>query len=118
MNKKIQDMLIGAILGDAHIRRTGLNKAFISFEQSKKKSEYINYLHSLTKEAGIPLQDEAIKEYSREDFRYNTTNSSLYFRTESLEELKPLADMFLDKENKKIIPSNISDLLTPRGLAF
>ena len=37
MNKKVQDMLIGAILGDAHISRTGVNKAFISFEQSKKK---------------------------------------------------------------------------------
>lgn len=118
MNKKVQDMLIGAILGDAHISRTGVNKAFISFEQSKKKSEYLNHLQTLTKEAGIPLQDERVKEYSREDLRYNTTNKSLYFRTESIEELKPIAEMFLDKENKKIIPSNISDLLTPRGLAF
>jgi hypothetical protein len=31
MNKKVQDMLIGAILGGAHISGTGVNKAFISF---------------------------------------------------------------------------------------
>jgi LAGLIDADG DNA endonuclease family len=42
-------MLIGAILGGAHISGTGVNKAFISFEQSKKKSEYLNYLQNLTK---------------------------------------------------------------------
>ena len=38
MNKTIKEMLIGVLLGDAHIGRTGLDKAFISFEQSKKKS--------------------------------------------------------------------------------
>lgn len=31
MNKALKDMLIGVLLGDAHIGRTGLNKAFISF---------------------------------------------------------------------------------------
>jgi hypothetical protein len=38
MNKALKDMLVGVILGDAHIRRTGLDKAFISFEQSSKKN--------------------------------------------------------------------------------
>lgn len=36
MNKTIKEMLNGILLGDAYISRTGLNKAFISFEQSKK----------------------------------------------------------------------------------
>jgi len=36
MNKTLKDMLVGVILGDAHIKRIGLDKAFISFEQSKK----------------------------------------------------------------------------------
>ena len=42
MNKALKDMLIGVILGDAHLGRTGLDKAFISFEQSKKK--FTNFL--------------------------------------------------------------------------
>jgi len=111
-------MLVGVILGDAHIKRTGLDKAFISFEQSNKKIEYIKYLQSLTKEGGLPLMDENIKEYLRNDTRYNTTNKSLYFRTQSLEELKPIADVFLNDSGNKVIPTNIADYLTPRSLAF
>jgi LAGLIDADG DNA endonuclease family len=118
MNKTLKDMLVGVILGDAHIRRTGLDKAFISFEQSSKKIDYLNYLHTLTKEGGLPLMDNKIKEYLREDLRYQTKNKSLYFRTQSLEELKPMADLFLDAQGNKVLPTNISDYLTPRSLAF
>lgn len=111
-------MLIGNILGDASIKRVGLNKAYISFEQSGKKSEYLNHLFNLAKEQGLPLMSETIKEYNRSDSRYNTKNTSLYFRTKSLEELKPLADLFLDGDGRKRILPSISDHLTERSLAF
>jgi hypothetical protein len=62
--------------------------------------------------------DESVREYLRDDPRYKTTNRSLYFRTQSIEELKPIADLFLDREGKKIIPHNIADHLTARSLAF
>lgn len=45
LNKTIKDILVGVLLGDAHVGRSGLDKAFISFEQSKSKIEYLNYLH-------------------------------------------------------------------------
>ena len=96
LNKQIKEFLIETLLGDAHIGRTGLNKAFISFEQSSKKREYLNYLLNITKEGEIPLMVENIREYLRDDPRYKTTNRSLYFRTQSIEELKPMADLFLD----------------------
>jgi hypothetical protein len=118
MNKTLKDMLVGLILGDAHLGRTGLDKAFISFEQSKSKVNYISYLQNLILEGGLPLLDDSIKEYSREDSRYKSQTNSLYFRTQSLEILRPLADQFLDKSDKKMIPSNIIELLTPRSLAF
>lgn len=117
MTKILRETLIGAILGDAHIRKTGLNKAFISFEQSSKKTEYLNFLHELVKKEGLPLMDETIRTYSREDVRYNTQNSSLYFRTQSIEELRPLADMFLDEAGAKQVPKNIAEELTHRSLA-
>ena len=117
MNKAFREMLVGVLLGDAHIGRTGLDKAYISFEQSKKKLEYITYLHNLTRESGFDLEE--LKTYTRTDARYsNRVNESLYFRTNSLEDLKPFADMFLNNEGKKIIPTNIADHLTPRSLAF
>lgn len=118
MNKTFKDMLVGVILGDASIGRTGLDKGFISFEQSKRKISYLNHLFSLIKEEGLPLMNEEIKEYIRVDKRYKTTNSSGFFRTQSIKELKPIADLFLDKSGKKIIPSNIAEHLTPRSLAF
>ena len=40
MSKTFREMLVGVILGDAHLGRTGLDKAFITFEQSSKNSEY------------------------------------------------------------------------------
>ncbi len=58
------------------------------------------------------------KIYKREDTRYNSINESLYFRTKSLKEFKPLADIFLDSKGKKIIPFNIVDHLSYRSLAF
>lgn len=117
MSKTLREMLIGIILGDAHINKVGLDKAFISFEQSSKKHEYINHVYQLIKEE-LPLQADNIKEYSRFDSRYNTTNHSLYFRTQALEELRPLADLFLDSNDRKIVPTSISEHLTERSLAF
>jgi len=38
MNKAFREMLTGVLLGDAHIGRTGLDKAYITCEQSKKNS--------------------------------------------------------------------------------
>lgn len=118
MTKSLKDMLVGVILGDAYIKRTGLDKAFISFEQSSKKIEYLNYLHNTVLQEGLPLIDENIKEYLRNDLRHDTVNKSLYFRSQSLEELRPLADLFLNDSGKKIIPKDIVDYLTPRSLAF
>lgn len=118
MNKTLRDMLVGVILGDAHIKRTGSNKAFIAFGQSKNKSEYIEYLHNIIKEGDLPMKEDPIKELKIFDSRYNKTNYSLHFRTKSNEILRPLADTFLDENGRKIVPSNISDYLTPRSLAF
>ena len=118
MNNRIKQMLIGVILGDAHIGTTGVDKAFISFEQSKSKEKYMNFLFNFVKENNLALMENSIKEYKRENLTTNSTTESLYFRTQSLDSLKPLADIFLDKSGKKIIPSNIADYLTPRSLAF
>lgn len=108
-------MLTGLMLGDAHLRKAG-TKAYITIEQSKKKAEYINYLNNLFKEGGFDVESPRV--YTRNDSRYNKVNESLYFRTESSEELRPLADVFLDENGQKKIPINISEYLTLRSLAF
>lgn len=118
MQKNLMDLLVGTILGDAHIKRVGLTKAYIKFEQSSKKDEYINYLKEQAKEGGLAITNEELKEYTRLDSRNNSTSKSLYFSSEASEDLRVLADLFLDESNNKIIPSNISDFLNHRSLAF
>jgi hypothetical protein len=115
MSKTIKEIFTGMLLGDGHIRRSGLNKAYITFEQSTKKPEYFNYVHNLLEKEGISMLE--VKEYSRFDARYNSTTNSLRFSTKAIEELKPLAEMFLDEEGNKKIPSNIKEHLTHRSLA-
>ena len=46
--------------------------------------------------------EDSIKEYKRENLINKSTTEWLYFRTQSLEILKPLADMFLDESGKKL----------------
>jgi hypothetical protein len=118
MNKSIREMLIGTLLGDAHIGRVGSDKAFISCEQSAKKADYLNHLFNQFKDGNIPLMSDTIKLYERTDIRFNTVNSSHYFRTQALAELKPIADMFLDENNKKIVPFDLKSELTHKSLAY
>ena len=115
MNKTIRDIFIGMLLGDGHIRRSGINKAYITFEQSSKKVDYFNYVHEVLRKEGLDISES--KSYSRYDPRYDKTNESMHLTTKAMEEFKPLADMFLDEEGKKKIPSNIGEHLTHKGLA-
>lgn len=116
MNRSLKEIFVGLLLGDGHIRRTGSSKAYIAFEQSEKKASYFNYVHETLKKEGFEISK--FQTYTREDSRSGTTTNSLRFSTESREDLSPLADMFLDSEGKKKIPSNISEHLTMRSLAF
>ena len=99
MNKTIREIFTGMLLGDGHIRRSGVNKAYITFEQSSKKTDYFNYVQEILRKEGLDIPDS--KTYSRFDPRYYKTNESIHFTTTAMEELKPLADMFLDEEGKK-----------------
>lgn len=113
---EIKEIIIGCLLGDAHIRRTGLNKAYITFEQSILRKEYLLFIYLFFNNLNFTLK--APTEYQRTDNRYNKLNTSIYFRTQSLEIFKLFADLFLNKEGHKIIPTNIGEYLTYRALAF
>jgi len=109
-------MLIGCLLGDAHIGKFSNDKAFITFEQTVKHKDYIMHIYQKLKDNGINLYD--IKYYNRKDYRYNNINNSIYFKTYNLELLKPLANMFLSENNNKIVPLDIESHLNPITLAY
>jgi hypothetical protein len=104
MNIKTKELLVGLILGDGYVGRSG-NKSFITLEQTSKHKDYVYYVYDLLTEAGVELYP--IKHYSRSDKRYNSVNSSVYFKSHNLESLNFLADMFIS-DGKKVISPEIS----------
>lgn len=118
MKQELKELLVGILLGDGHIKRMKPNHAFITFEQSTTKSNYIEHVFNTVKEEGLLLKKENLTEYIRYDRRYDSTNKSLYFKSENLTELRELADLFLDENGNKVIPTNIANHLSPRSLAF
>lgn len=113
-NDNLKGMLIGCLLGDAHIGKVGENKAFITIEQTIKHQDYVKYIYKSLSDVGVGLHD--IKYYSRKDSRYNSENKSIYFKTHNSELLYPFANMFC--HNKKVLPLSIENYLNPVALAY
>ena len=113
-NNNIRDLLIGCLLGDAHIRKTKDNRYYITFEQTIKHEDYVKDLHKTLSEAGLDLSE--IKYYTRKDDRHDSNNTSLYFKINSTNELNSIADLFLSKDNQKIVPLEIENYLSPIAL--
>jgi hypothetical protein len=76
MNKALKDMLIEVYLGYANIGRTRLEKAFISFEQSKSKINYLSHLQTLTKE-GLEELKPTFKLHKHESMFYFINENAL-----------------------------------------
>jgi len=108
-------MLVGTLLGDAHIRRNKYT-TYMTFEQSLDKKDYLYHLFERVCNAG--LNKNSPVQYNREDQRYNKINSSLYFRTIADDCLNTLSLLFLDASGNKVVPGNISELLTLEALAY
>jgi hypothetical protein len=116
LNNNIKDMLIGCILGDAHIGKVGNDKGFITFEQTIKHKDYVIDIYNKLDKSGVSLYE--LKYYSRKDSRYNSLNCSIYFKTSNSELLYPLVNMFLSSTNIKILPLDIEKYLNPITLAY
>lgn len=117
LEQNIFEMLLGCLLGDAHIEKSGKDKAYITFEQTIKHKDYVMHLNDvLSGVDGIELYD--IKYYKRIDSRHNSVNESIYLKTQASELLTPLGSMFLSDNGKKILPAEIEKYLSPIALAY
>lgn len=110
------DILVGCLLGDAHIGKSGSGMAFITFEQTDKHKDYVFDLYPKLKGTGLDLSE--LKYYFRKYSRYNSINNSIYFKSRNYEVLYPLAEMFLSSDNKKVLPKDIEKYLNPIALAY
>lgn len=114
---EVKDVLIGILLGDAHIeRRTATSNSRLIYAQtSVAHKEYFNHVLSLFISfyvSGYTHQSKIIV-----DKKTNKSYSSISFITIQLPYFNEYRDLFYN-QNVKIVPDNIYDLLTPRGLAY
>jgi|SRR5947209_20539700 len=117
MPDDIKDILIGILLGDAHIvRRSSTSNSRLVYAQTAvAHKEYFNYVYSFF----MPF---CVKDYIPQlklvrDNRTKKIYSSISFTTMQLPCFNVFKEMFY-VSNVKRVPSNIHELLTPRGLAF
>jgi LAGLIDADG DNA endonuclease family len=113
-----KDILIGTILGDSSLEKRGRSQnARLRFDQTfPEHTTYLMHIYSHF----INLAGKGPKVYIRKPDKLRSTNkiySSMQFKILALPCLNYYYDLFY-KEGKKIIPSNISDLLTARAFAY
>ena len=113
----IKDVLIGVLLGDAHIARRSstCNSRLVYAKTAVAHKEYFNYVYGLFKpfcgNDYIP-QPRIVR-----DNRTKKTYSATSFTTMQLPCFNVFKEIFY-LSNVKRVPENIYELLTPRGLAF
>ena len=89
------------------------------YEQSSLRKHHLNYFnHILELFKPYLSKDFKLKERSFTDNRTNINYSSVQFATLSLPCFNYYKDIFYNSDNLKIVPSNIENLLSPRGLAY
>jgi hypothetical protein len=117
MPNDIKDVLIGILLGDAHIvKRSSTGNARLMYAQTaiahKAYFEYVySFFHSFC------AKDYITQTKVSRDKRTNKIYSSISFTTMQLPCFNVFRELFY-VSNVKTVPNNIYELLTPKGLAF
>ena len=117
MPDDIKDVLIGILLGDAHIvKRSSTSNARLMYAQTaiahKAYFEYVySFFHSFC------AKDYITQTKISRDKRTNKIYSSISFTTMQLPCFNVFRELFY-LSNVKTVPNNIYELLTPKGLAF
>ncbi|KNZ71305.1 Intron-encoded DNA endonuclease aI5 alpha [Termitomyces sp. J132] len=107
--------MIGLMLGDGHINK----KDRFIYAQSSLRIHHSNYFkHVLSLFKPYLCEDFVLKIKSFRDKKTNKTYNALSFSTLKFPCFYPYRRLFYDSNNKKIVPSTIQNLLTPRGLAY
>lgn len=110
-----KETLIGVILGDGYLNIHNTKYVRLEIEQSyPEKKDYLMNLFEIFKPLIVRYPQIRIR---KSDKRTGKEYKSIRFNTSSFKCLKEYHDIFY-KKNKKIVPNNIQELLTARGLAY
>jgi hypothetical protein len=118
IDSPLNEILIGLLLGDGHLQCRHSNSRFM-YGQSSLREHHLNYFYHIF-DLIKPFVSKEFKIKSRYflDKRTENTYSSVLFTTLTLPCFSYYRNLFYNSQNKKIVPFNINQLLTPRGLAY
>ena len=109
---ELKEIIVGLILGDLYVRRRYKNSnTSFHFKGGLVHKEYLEHLYELFKcycNKVIRIKNTKL---------CNKIHQSIYFDTLTNKDFNYYHELFY-KDNIKIIPKNISELLTPRSLAY
>lgn len=113
----LKEVLIGILLGDGHIvkRSSTANSRLVYAQTAVAHKEYFDYVYSFFKD--LCVNDYIPQLRIVRDNRTNKIYSAISFTTMQLPCFNVFKEMFY-QNNVKIVPDNIHQLLTPKGLAF
>jgi len=110
LKKLNNSVLIGILLGDASLIKKYKNgNAYLKYTQSLKNKDYLYYIFNKFKNI-CNLKKPSYYIYPKSGHSYYT------FNTKSIPELTYYHSIFYC-ENKKILPDNIDNFLTPQAIA-
>ena len=117
MPDEIKDIIVGILLGDAHIvrRSSTANSRLVYAQTAVAHKEYFYYVLSFF--ITFCTKDYNPQSKTVRDNRTKKIYSAISFTTMQLPCFNVFRELFY-LSNVKVVPNNIYDLLTPRGLAF
>jgi hypothetical protein len=115
LSQDLQSILVGLYLGDLYVRKPGGGvNSRLEFYQGTNHEEYLLHLYKLFQSYCMAEPKTSIRSPSKQTGK---VYSSIRFDTRALPCFNELYELFY-VNGKKVIPSNIFDLLTPLGLAY
>lgn len=111
IDKILKEILVGKLLGDAHLETQNEGKTYrLKIEHSLKQKEYVDWLYEKLKDFCVSFPKIRTRYYN-ENIYYK-----YFFNTKSVANLVFLGKQFYQNK-KKVVPKIIRKLLTPLSVA-
>ena len=117
LTTELDEIIIGCLLGDLSAEKKNINSnTRLQFKQSIINIDYVNYLYSLFKDycGTAPIIIKSFDDRPSKMKEY----SAIKFQTLSLPCFNKFKNLFYNEEGIKIIPLNLEEILTNKGLAY
>ena len=107
-----REMLVGTLLGDACLETQNAGRTYrLKIEQGAAHADYVQHLYEVFREWVLSPPR------SKQGQTRGVTTINLAFQTVSHEEFAEFGRLFY-RDRRKIVPENIGEVLTARGLAY